>query len=65
MIHKLTFEKGTNPRNHIVRCSCGWAYASTHHDVTEIGYEHQRKNNPLTWLDPKRKFQREESFDTP
>lgn len=28
-MHKLTFTKGSDARNHTVRCKCGWAHANT------------------------------------
>ncbi len=30
MEHKCTFTKGTDARNHIARCECGWSFSGTY-----------------------------------
>ena len=57
MEHNLIYQKGTHPRNHVVRCSCGWASADTHNLVRKRGEYHKNQSNPLAWNDPGRKFQ--------
>ena len=41
MEHTLEFIAGTDPRNHVVKCSCGWAFSSTYKGVRERGQTHQ------------------------
>ena len=46
--------KGRDARNHVVRCTCGWAYSSTHLDCKSHGLDHVVEFNPRRWDDPKR-----------
>lgn len=55
-IHELTFNAGTNARNHVVRCTCGWAYSNTYLAVRERGGMHRVlfADEDRRWNDPKR-----------
>lgn len=57
MKHATTFTKGTDARNHVVRCSCGWAYSSTFLACRERTVDHVSENNYLRWTDPRRILQ--------
>jgi len=39
--HLTTYEPGTDARNHIARCSCGWAYSGTHLEVRRQAVLHR------------------------
>lgn len=62
--HELTHDTGKdkndrylttrNARNHIVRCTCGWAYSSTHLECRALGLVHVIEYNPRRWDDQKR-----------
>lgn len=55
-MHELRYEKGTDARNHIVRCSCGWAFSSAYHDTRNRGDLHMRafKDEDRRWNDKRR-----------
>lgn len=57
MKHATTFTKGTDARNHVIRCSCGWAYSSTFVACRERADGHAEENNYLRWTDPRRLLQ--------
>lgn len=54
--HRLRFKPGTDPRNHIVRCDCGWSYSNTHNAVRSRGLTHAQtfKDETRDWDDKKR-----------
>lgn len=52
--HELTHIKGTDARNHVVRCTCGWAYSSTHLDCKSRALNHVIEYNVRRWDDPRR-----------
>lgn len=33
--HTVKFKRGSDPRNHIARCNCGYGYAGTYRAVRE------------------------------
>lgn len=55
-LHALNYTKGSDPRNHVVRCSCGYAFSSTYLAVRMRGAVHVRRfaEEHRTWADPKR-----------
>ena len=57
-MHNLTYTQHVpeNPRNHIVRCQCGWASSGTFKAVHERGPIHLAvfKNETRAWSDPDR-----------
>jgi hypothetical protein len=57
MEHTLEFQDGTDPRNHIVKCSCGWSFSSTYKGVRDRGLIHQQvfAKEEHRWDDPLRK----------
>lgn len=55
--HDLTYIKGTDARNHIVKCSCGFAASDTYLSVRKRGQYHIEQKNPLRWDDPRREYQ--------
>ena len=57
MKHTLTYTEGTDARNHVARCSCGWAYGSTYNDCRSKGFSHVDNNSRLYWNDPRRQFE--------
>ena len=59
MTHSLSFLPGDHPRNHVVRCSCGWAYSSTYKDIRLRGKEHVSEDNQFDWHDERREFQKD------
>ena len=64
-MHKTNFEEGTDARNNIVRCECGWAYSGTYHEVHTRALSHQARNNTLRWDDPMRKLEPDEKRQHP
>ena len=38
--HPLRFKAGSDARNHIVSCECGWAYSGTYRGVRKRGAVH-------------------------
>lgn len=56
-MHKLCYIEGTDARNHIVKCGCGWSFSSTHNAVRERGRFHVAAfdNELRAWSDPQRK----------
>lgn len=61
-MHDLIMTKGTDARNHVVRCTCGWAASDTFKDIRKRGEFHLRQDNPLAWNDPARQFQSAKEF---
>lgn len=56
-IHQSTFTRGSDARNHIARCQCGWGCSGTYNSVrtraeihrVTFGYENH------AWTHPQRK----------
>lgn len=61
-MHKLRYHQGTDARNYVVRCNCGWAASGTWRGVHDRGRVHFLQDNPLTWNDPARKYQSDREF---
>ena len=61
-MHNLNHIKGTDARNHIVRCACGWAYSSTLLECRQMAHNHLLENNEYKWNDPRRYAQKESPF---
>lgn len=57
-MHELRYENGTDARNHVVRCSCGWAFSSTYHDTRKRGnlHTHVFHDEDRKWNDPRRQI---------
>jgi hypothetical protein len=57
--HQLRHKPGTDARNHIVRCSYGWAYSSTFLAVRARGSVHQEvfATELDRWDNPRRQTQ--------
>ena len=55
-MHKVKFESGTNARNHVVRCKCGYAYSNTSLAVRARGLVHLQvfEGEIHRWNDPRR-----------
>lgn len=51
--HKLRYTTGSDPRNYVVRCKCGWSYSGTYRAVHKRGPMHVEifANEPLRWND--------------
>lgn len=56
MEHKITTRKGTDARNHVAKCACGWAYCNTRKRVLDRISDHMRafEHEPRAWNDPLR-----------
>ena len=54
--HQVKYEDGEDARNHIVKCTCGWAYSGTWKTVRERGPVHMRvfRDEDKRWNDPRR-----------
>jgi len=61
-MHELTYVKGTDARNYIVRCTCAWAASGTFLETENRGAYHLYQNNPLRWNDPKRFYQSDRTY---
>lgn len=40
MNHKCEFVKGTDARNHIAKCECGWEFSGTYRSVHDRAQTH-------------------------
>lgn len=60
--HDIGYVKGTDPRNHIVKCSCGFSASDTYLAVRKRGQFHKEQDNPLAWDDPGRIDQGEKKY---
>ncbi len=54
MNHTVNFRPGTDPRNHIAVCACGWKYSDTYRRIREVADGHRIEANYLAWHDPRR-----------
>lgn len=56
MNHQIKCAPGTDPRNHIVTCECGWKYSGTYKGVRERGDLHTKvfAFEDRRWNDPRR-----------
>lgn len=64
MTHQTNFTLGTDARNHIVRCSCGWAFSGTYIAIRDRANIHRYafKDEYRKWNDPQRRTEMPPSF---
>lgn len=61
-MHKVAYIEGTDARNHIAKCECGWAASGTYRDVRHRGSFHADQDNSLEWRDPRRAAQSDKRY---
>jgi len=61
-MHETSYRKGTDARNHVATCKCGWAASGTWKDVRSRGAFHLAQDNPLSWFDRGREFQSDKRY---
>ena len=56
MDHITSHRKGSDPRNHVGRCTCGYAYSGTFKAVSERMAVHKSEftDEHRAWNDPRR-----------
>ena len=57
MDHKIVFAKGSDARNYVATCECGWAYSGTYRAVRERAEVHKIcfEFEDRKWNDPRRR----------
>ena len=60
--HELSYTKGTDARNHIVKCSCSFSASDTYLGIRKRGQFHAQQANPLRWDDPDRIDQSDKKY---
>lgn len=55
-MHDLSYQEGTDARNHVAKCSCGWAGSETYLGVRDRGNLHKIvfADEDRLWRDPRR-----------
>jgi hypothetical protein len=61
-MHKVSYQKGTDARNYIAKCVCGWLGSGTYRDAKSRGEFHLAQDNPLAWHDPMRAVQSDRKY---
>jgi hypothetical protein len=59
MNHRMQFKEGSDARNHVVGCECGWRYSGTYRAIRDRAMTHSAvfMDEDRAWNDPRRRAQ--------